>query len=145
MRSNGNDLRELIRIVVQNLGLLEKGNACCSGVTLVQCHAIVEIGRAEEITLNVLAEILNVDKSTMSRTIDNLVRQNFVSREIHSENRRYIRIALTEDGKKIYEKVEKSMENYYDSIISKVPENKRNEVLESLKLLVEIVKSKHNE
>ena len=39
------DLRELIRLLVRNLGILEKGDASCCDVTISQCHAIVEIGR----------------------------------------------------------------------------------------------------
>jgi hypothetical protein len=39
-------LRELIRVLVRNLGILEKSDASCCGVTISQCHAIVEIGRS---------------------------------------------------------------------------------------------------
>jgi len=93
-----NYLRELIRILVRDLGILEKGDSTCCGVTISQCHAIVEIGRAQEMSLNKLAEILTLDKSTMSRTINNLVENDLVIRELHPEDRRYITIKLT--GKK---------------------------------------------
>ncbi|MCB2293487.1 MarR family transcriptional regulator [Clostridium algoriphilum] len=138
---NGSDLREIVRVLVRNLGLLERNEACCSGVTLTQCHAIVEIGRSEEINLNSLAELLNLNKSTMSRAIDNLVKQNLVIREVHTENRRYIRILLTEKGYEIYKQIEKSMEGYYSNIISLVSGDKKDQVLESLQILVDIVKT----
>lgn len=32
-------LRELIRILVRDLGILEKSDASCSGISLAQCHA----------------------------------------------------------------------------------------------------------
>ena len=137
---NGNDLREIVRILVRNLGLLEKGDAGCCGVTLAQGHAIVEIGRAEEINLNSLAQLLNLDKSTMSRTIDNLVNQGLVLREVHTENRRNIRISLTEKGNEIFAGIEKSMQDYYNNIISIVPKDKKAQVLESLQILFDIVK-----
>jgi DNA-binding MarR family transcriptional regulator len=137
---NGNDLREIVRILVRNLGLLERNEACCCGVTLTQCHAIVEIGRVKEITLNGLAEVLNLDKSTMSRTIDNLVIQKLVLREVHTENRRYVKIKLTERGDEVFRSIENSMEDYYENIISLVPENKKDQVLESLQILANIVK-----
>ena len=69
-KHESNYLRELIRILVRNLGVLEKADANCCGVSISQCHAIVEIGRAKEISLNKLAELLTLDKSTMSRTIN---------------------------------------------------------------------------
>jgi len=140
INADGNDLREIVRILVRNLGLLEKTEAGCCGVTLAQCHAIVEIGRVKEISLNSLAELLNLDKSTMSRTVDNLVKQNLVLREVHSENRRYIKIILTENGEEIYKGIEKNMEDYYKRVISLVPSEKREQVLDSLQILVDIVK-----
>jgi len=137
---NGSDLREIVRVLVRNLGLLERSEAFCCGVTLTQCHAIVEIGRFDEINLNSLAEMLNLNKSTMSRTIDNIVNQSIVLREVHTENRRYIKIKLTEKGYEIYKIIEMSMEEYYNNIISLVAGDKLEQVLESLQILVDIVK-----
>lgn len=137
--TNGSDLRKIVRILVRNLGLLERNKSCCCGVTLAQCHAIVEIGRAKEINLNSLAELLNLEKSTMSRTINNLVNESLVIREVHTENRRYIKIKLTEKGEEIFKEIEKTMENYYDEVISLVPGDKKEEVLESLQILVDVV------
>lgn len=134
-----NYLRELIRVLVRNLGILEKGDATCCGVTISQCHAIVEIGRAQEISLNEIADILTLDKSTMSRTINNLVKNGLVIREIHSEDRRYVTIKLTDEGIEIFKNIEESMEQYYKDIFKSIPENKREQVLESLKLLSEAV------
>lgn len=45
MNEGSKDLRELIRILVRDLGILEKSDGSCCGVTITQCHAIVEIGR----------------------------------------------------------------------------------------------------
>lgn len=133
-------LRELIRILVRNLGILEKGEATCCGTTISQCHAIVEIGRTKQISLNELADLLGLDKSTMSRTINNLVENNLVIRETHAEDRRYVTIELTENGKEVYKSIENSMGIYYKQILESIPEDKREQVLESLKLLTDAVK-----
>jgi DNA-binding MarR family transcriptional regulator len=130
-------LRELIRILVRNLGILEKSEASCCGTTVSQCHAIVEIGRLNEISLNELAELLALDKSTMSRTINNLVESGLVVRELHSEDRRFVTIKLTDEGKGVFESIEGSMEQYYKSIFSSIPEEKREQVLESLQLVID--------
>jgi len=136
---DSNYLRELIRILVRNLGILEKGEFSCCGTTISNCHALVEIGRAEEISLNELAELLNLDNSTMSRTVNNLVKQGFVIRDIHSEDRRYVKIRLTDEGHKVFKTIETNMKVYYKSILKSIPENKREQVLDSLKLLVNAV------
>jgi DNA-binding MarR family transcriptional regulator len=139
-KNDSHYLRELIRTIIRYLGILEKGEASCCGATISQCHAIVEIGRSEEISLNDLAELLNLDKSTMSRTVNNLVDQNFVVRDTHSEDRRYVKIKLTEEGSKVFKTTENSMEAYYKRIMNSIPEDKREQVLESLKLLHKAVK-----
>lgn len=134
-----NYLRELIRILVRNLGILEKSDTSCCGVTISQCHAIVEVGRAEEISLNELAELLTLDKSTMSRTINKLVEDGLVVRELHPEDRRYITIKLTDEGVNVFKNIEGSMKEYYKSVFMSIPEVDREKVLDSLKLLIEAV------
>jgi DNA-binding MarR family transcriptional regulator len=128
-------LRELIRVLVRNLGILEESEATCCGTTVSQCHAIVEIGRAKDISLNELSDLLVLDKSTMSRTINKLVDSGLAIRELHPEDRRYISIKLTDEGIMIFNNIESSMERYYQSIFSSVPEDKREQVLESLQLI----------
>lgn len=139
---NYSSLRESIRVLVRSLDILEKNEASTSGITLTQCHAIVEIGRAEQITLNDLSNLLGLDKSTMSRTVNKLVEDGLVSRESNSEDRRFLSIKLTDKGRKIYEDIEKNMESYYEKILEWVPEDKRKQVLESLEILNNAVESK---
>lgn len=134
-------LRELIRMLVRELGVLEKSDASCCKVSITQCHAIVEIGRKEKISLVDLAALLGLDKSTMSRTINNLVEADLVLRNIDMENRRYVIIQLTEKGSSVFRDIEKSMDEYYMGIFNSIPVNKRSQVLESLQLLKEAVES----
>lgn len=133
--------RETIRVIVRNLGVLEKDESSCCGVTIGQCHAIVEIGRAGEIALNDLADLLNLDKSTMSRTVNNLVESDFAVRDLDSEDRRYVKIKLTEKGHQSFIRIEKTMEQYYQDVLLSIPENKRAQVIESLQLLLEALKN----
>lgn len=133
-------LRELIRILVRNLGILEESEATCCGTTVSQCHAIVEVGRAKDISLNQLAELLTLDKSTMSRTINKLVDSGLVIRELHPDDRRYVSIKLSEEGIKVFHNIENSMEKYYQSIFASIPEEKREQVLESLQLVINAAK-----
>ena len=136
-QSNSRALREAIRLLERKLGLLDELEASCCGVTFAQCHAVVEIGRAGSISLNDLADTLNLDKSTMSRTINNLVTNGMAVREIDPADRRYITIQLTESGQKAFETIEKSMEEFFANIFAKIPEGKREQVLEGLQILLE--------
>lgn len=138
-------LRELLRKMVRDLGILEKNDTPCCGVTLSQCHTLVEIGRREELSLGDLSEIMGLDKSTMSRTVNNLVTSDLVVRDLDAENRRYVKIQLTDKGRAVCCNIEENMDAYYLDIFNAIPKDKRESVLESLKLLSEaIISQKSN-
>lgn len=129
-------LRETIRLLERKLGMLDDLQLSCCGITFAQCHAIVEIGRVGTLSLNDLADILGIDKSTTSRTINNLVNDGLVFRDLDTEDRRFVRIGLTPGGQEIYERIEETMRLYFDKVYGSLPENKRQQVLESLDLLL---------
>lgn len=131
-------LRESIRILERKLGLLSDKKMSCCAVTMAQCHAIVEIGRANSISLIDLSKLLNLDNSTLSRTVNNLVKSNLVQRVLDPEDRRYVTISLTPKGLAIFNGIEDGMDNHYSEIYGCIPEEKRAQVLESLELLIDV-------
>jgi len=134
------NLRESIRGIEKCLGVLEKTQASCCGSSLSQCYAIVEIGRAVELTLNELASILNVDKSTASRIVNGLVNENMVERESSQGDRRYISIRLTQKGTKVFKEIEENMHLYYTKVYEAIPKEKQEQVMESLEILLEALR-----
>jgi DNA-binding MarR family transcriptional regulator len=130
-------LRETVQLLERKLGLLNELQASCCGVTFAQCHALVEIGRAECISLNDLADLLGLDKSTMSRTINNLVSNHMVLREIDPKDRRYLTIRLTAQGRQTFREIEVKMERYFEQVYQALPEGKREQVVESIRILLQ--------
>ncbi|MFM9329072.1 MarR family winged helix-turn-helix transcriptional regulator [Paenibacillus mesotrionivorans] len=126
-----------VRAINRNIGALEKSEILCCGVTIGQCHAVLEIGLAGEISLNELARLLNLDKSTMSRTVNNLVTDEWVERATDSENRRYVKLKLSKNGQALYEKINDVLNSYFEKVMYDIPENKREQVAESLTLLIQ--------
>lgn len=134
-------LRETLRMLVRRLGILERSEASCCGITFAQCHILVDLGRARKQSVNDLAEALRLDKSTVSRSVDNLVNTGLVLREPDPADRRYVALRLSEQGGQIVADLEQRMENYFAEIIDVLPAEKREQVLESLLLLVDAVRS----
>lgn len=132
-------LREMVRILERKLGILQDNQFSCCGITMAQCHALVEIGRAEDISLNELAELLNLENSTMSRTVNNLVTTKLAKRDIDPQDRRYVTISLTESGIKLYEGIEEGMNQYFKRVYNSIPDNKKQQVLESIQILLEAI------
>ena len=137
--SDDNQLKDLVRLLERKLGFLRDAEFSCCGVTFAQCHALVEIGRAQSLSLNALAEILDLDTSTMSRTVNNLVGKHLAKRTADKEDRRYVRIGLSAKGKALVEKIEADGYTYYTRIFESIPEEKRAQVLESIRLLIDAI------
>lgn len=133
-------LREVIRQLERKLGVLETYRfSCCGLASLAQCHALVEIGRAGSLSLIELASMLNLDTSTMSRTVENLVKGKLARREADESDRRYVRIYLTGEGKKLFTLIEEETKSYYDDVLAEIPENKHEQVVESMALLCDAI------
>ena len=130
-------LRENLRVLVRKLGVLEREEASCCDITLSQCHTIVEIGRAGSISINALAEILRLDKSTVSRSVDKLVNDELIVRDTNPDDRRYLTLHLSEKGQSLFAEVEARMAVYFENVIDTLPADKREQVIESLQYLTQ--------
>ena len=113
---------ETIRRIRKSLRLFEreldrfKGEQCCSGVTFKQCHTLLAIEDEENTNIGDLSKVLNLDKSTTSRTVDSLVNLELISRIIPEDNRRCTVISLTPKGKKLCESINEINDNFFSSI-----------------------------
>lgn len=121
--------------------LVEKSEVGCCGITLSQCHLLLEVSRREEgeTSLSDLAAALGLDLSTVSRVADGLVRQKLLSREADSFDRRRTRLILTDAGRKLVESISRGMQEYARAMLEQVPPGERAGVLRSLEQLTEAV------
>lgn len=126
--------RENTRILECHLGNINKTDCCCCGISESQCFVLVEIGRKPDISVKELAEILKLDKSGISRTVEELVQRNYVERKPSKEDRRFVVLNLTPKGKEHYKKIENDMNQKFQEILEKIPAEKRVQVIESLEL-----------
>lgn len=136
-------LRHDMRLLARKMELMTKSEASCCGITLTQCHLLTEIGWAGAASLNTLSERLGVDKSTMSRNIEILVTDGLVSRTTDPDNRRAVTIMLTDAGRQLFDQVEVSMTQFYETLFHALPADKRSQVLESLEILLAAIPAGH--
>jgi DNA-binding MarR family transcriptional regulator len=134
-------LRHDMRLLARKMELLTKSEALCCGITLTQCHLLTEIGWVGAASLNALSERLGVDKSTMSRNIEILVTGGLVRREAAPDNRRAVTITLTDQGQQLFQQIETSMTQFYETLFYTLPVDKRGQVLESLDYLLQAIPS----
>lgn len=127
--------RETMRQIQRKLGWLAKNDATCCGITVAQCHALLEIGNKKSMTLVELAAALDLDTSTISRTIDGMVHDGIVARTISEHDRRCLNLVLTEKGLALFNEINDTYDQYYENIFRGIPEEKHAQVIESINLL----------
>lgn len=133
--SYSKNFREQVRQLEFLLDSVDAEDCCCCSVNKQQCFALVEIGRAPGISVKDLADRLHSDKSVVSRTVDDLVKKGYVVRKPSEIDRRFVELSLTDMGIERFEKIEKSMDDKFTDICSKIPKDKQKLVLESLELI----------
>lgn len=134
-------LRELLRVLIRKLGILDRSEAACCEMTLSQCHAMIEIGRAGALSVNELADRLGLDKSTVSRSADKLVLDGLLLREEAANDRRYVSLKLSSAGIAAYNNLEQRMTTYFDSVMAEIDPAEREMVLNGLHALTAALKS----
>jgi DNA-binding MarR family transcriptional regulator len=129
------DFRKSLRTLQRKLAEQLDGDSVCCGVTIAQCHVLLAVEGMERTTITELAAELELDKSTLSRTIESLVAAGLVNREINAHNRRSQHIRLTADGEKTVAGIHDQWKNFFTSLFSGIPKSKHAVVMEGLSLL----------
>lgn len=137
-----NQLLKLIRKFERKLEKFVDMTVSCCNVTIGQCNALLEIGFNENLSLIELSELLDLESSTMSRTVNSLVNKGLVKRDIDPDDRRYVAISLTDDGYKTYISIEESINLYFEEVYQAIPENKYHQIVESFEILLDIINNK---
>ena len=126
------DLRALEREVARQL---EIETACC-GVTLPQCHALLELSRGET-SLSGLAARLDLDASTLSRTVESLVRAGLVERSVDARDRRAVCLRLTQAGRRKVDSINSGANRYYETLLAPLSEKDRRQAARVIRALAD--------
>lgn len=120
--------REILRRFEREI-FVQTNECCCNGVTLAQCHALLEINSKDKESVTELANTLGLDKSTVSRTVDGLVNAGYVDRNIPAENRRTSILQLTESGIEICKSINANNDKYITDTLSVLTEPEKEELI----------------
>ena len=125
-------LRLFERLTAQQL----KEDSCCQGVTLAQCHTILEIEDLGQATTVELSKRLGLDKSTLSRTIDGLVNIGLLERVAHPTDRRFNLLSLTTKGQEVADQINQSNDDFYRRVFDGIASERHDEVIDNFEKLV---------
>lgn len=113
-------------------------------VTFPQLRAML-ILRQRAASLNDLSTIHEVSPATMSRMVSTLVERGWVQREVDAEDRRQVRLTLTEKGESSMNVIGTRGINYMAEMFNELSNEELKDLERSLTALGRIVKSRRNQ
>lgn len=133
------EFRRHLRIIERDVAEQLKGQTQCCGVTLAQCHTLIELGDAGTINLGGLAERLGQDASTLSRTVESLVQAGLLERALDPANRRAVILSLTPQGTARLGAINEACNAFYGRLLRSVPSRKVPVLMEGVRLVAGVM------
>lgn len=131
--------RAKLREIERAVWLQTKSEALCCGVTMAQCHAILEIGAAGDLNLKDLSARLGLDTSTLSRTVESLVKDGLSERTPSALDRRATVIRLSEKGRAAYNRINTTWNRICRDLFRNIPPEKHDSLIDSVSMLAELL------
>lgn len=100
-------------------------------------HCVLVHALEEERTQIQLAEIGDMDKTTMVVTVDALEKAGLAERRPSSKDRRARIIAVTEKGAQVAEESQKIVDGVHERALGSLPQDEREVLLQAMKRLVD--------
>jgi len=125
------DIRIASRDLVRQFGLMNQ-TVAGTDLTLSSAHAIIEIGRAGQLSSRELSQKLRLEKSTVSRLVKSLVARGEI-RELRSSNDLRVKLlSLTRQGRKTLGNIDRYAEAQVSTALDRLNANSRQGVLRGL-------------
>lgn len=134
--------RRSLRALEREIELSLASQTECCGVTSAQCHLLLEIEDRPGASIGELADALELDPSTLSRTADSLVRAGLVSRADDPDNRRKQILKLLPAGEDKVELIDGLCDDYYESVLAGAGVARRDALADSVAYLARTIRAK---
>lgn len=105
------------------------------GITGAQGYTLLAIPDRERISMNDLSLKMKLASSTMTRMVDQLVQRGLVDRQPDAEDRRVVRVQLTERGAQASAQLHGTLQGFFAQVLQSVPDGERETILRSLETL----------
>jgi len=133
-------LQEQIVAFIRAFGLHRPDQtACGEPVSVSEAHALMELAAEEVLRPAELALRLRLEKSTVSRLVGQLEKRDWLTKEPDDSDGRAVQLRLTEAGKAAAGKLAQARADKFDALMSALPEDRRDRVIEGFKTLVEVL------
>jgi DNA-binding MarR family transcriptional regulator len=107
-------------------------------ISVLQLRALAFLRRNPGTTLSMLAEHVGLTLPSMSSQVSGLVARNLIDRSVSSEDRRFVTLTLTEQGRTLMETARHGTQESLAKNISHLTPEERATVIEAMQLLARV-------
>lgn len=115
-----------------------------SDLSISEMHVIENIGLTKERTMSDTAKDLRITSGTLTTAIDNLIKKGYVARRRSAEDRRVVKIKLTEKGRAAYESHEDFHKDLVISALQQLNSHEEEVLIKILSSIDEFFNHKYN-
>ncbi len=134
------DIGILLQQTSNQFQLMEREQKKMNGFTSSQTFLLTELIDTGRLSMIEVSRQMNLEKSSVSRMVDILVRDGFLEKGGDKEDKRITYITLTEKGLKEALDLRENRLDYYRRIISSLPSGHVREVMNSVEILLNAIK-----
>ncbi len=137
--------RQCLRRLEREVGISMTSESGCCGVSLAQCHLLLEVEERGKTSITGLAASLELDKSTLSRTVDIACKAGLLLRETEPQNRRRQVITLTAAGRRKVDLINSLCDAAYTRLFDFIPRSRRAAVVDAVAVLADAMRLKRKD
>ncbi len=142
---NGQDaekLQEQVIAFIRSFGLLRpESTPCGQPLSVSEAHALLELSRLHGCSQTELGKILQLEKSTVSRLVNQLKLKGWVERDRDPDDGRAVRLRLTAQGQRVAGQVAAARAAHFARIVEGIPPAERDAVIAAFQTVVKALES----
>ncbi|MFZ6005578.1 MAG: MarR family winged helix-turn-helix transcriptional regulator [Actinomycetota bacterium] len=136
-------LQDVFPGLVRALGLLRPDTTPCGQpMSPTEAHAIDELRHRGPLTQKDLASALGLQKSTVSRLVDQLDARELVARVANPSDARSVHIVLTPNGQRRAERLASARQAFFKQLLEPLGVDDRQTVIHGLSILQEVARAR---
>lgn len=113
---------------------------CGQPIPVSEAHAIAELAQAGTLGQLELGQRLNLQKSTVSRLVTQLLARGWVQREADQSDGRASRLRLTPAGVQACDQLARARAEKFHDLLGRIPSSHHRQVLDALDILTEALR-----
>lgn len=129
-------LYDVFAELVRGYQFRDREGICCHGLSVSQCYSLDLLDKDGPMPMGELAKALYLELSTVTRVVDQLVKQRLASRENDPTDRRICLIRITRKGQSMVADVRGKLIKEHEMVLRNIDADSRESVIAAMSHLL---------